>query len=418
MKNRILMLLENNAYPKDSRVRKEANTLVEAGYQVTVIAPTFDNQKRVENVNGVTVYRYKGAPNLGGVLGYLVEYGHSFIMAFFYAWWIYLRHGFDVIHSHNPPEIYVFVAIFFKPFGVKFLFDHHDLSPEVYMARTNDEGSKLLHRVLLWMERVTLRQANHVIATNQSYRKIQIERGRVSPENITIVRNGPRLDVFVPPEPIPEIRAKADHILAYAGIMGVQDGIDYLIKALAHLRHELGRTDFYCLLIGEGNQRHYLEQLAREQKVAEHIRFTGWLSGEDYVRALGTAHICIDPDPISIYNNHSTMIKLTEYMGLAKPIVAFDMVEHRFTAQEAAVYVSENSPALMAEAIAALMDDPERQKQMGQFGRQRVENALAWRYSAENLLSAYNKLLPIAQKEPEKSPQPAEAKADLPQETT
>lgn len=408
MKNRILMLLENNAYPKDSRVRKEANTLVEAGYQVTVVAPTFDNQKRVENVNGVTVYRYKGAPELSGFLGYIVEYGHALIMGFFYTLWIYLRHGFDVIHSHNPPEIYVFIAILFKPFGVKFLFDHHDLSPEVYMARTNDQGSKFLHNTLLWMERVTLRQANHVIATNQSYKKIQMERGNVPEEDITIVRNGPKLDVFVPPKPLPEYRAKADYIFAYAGIMGVQDGIDYLILSLSHLHHQLGRDDFYCLFIGEGDERASLEQLAREHGIEEYVHFTGWLSGADYVRALGTADICIDPDPITIYNDHSTMIKMTEYMGLAKPIVAFDMTEHRFTAQDAAVYVPETSPALMAEAISALMDDPERQKKMGEFGRHRIETALAWHYSAANLLNAYDKLLPL-KKKPADGRQPIDA---------
>ena len=397
-KNRILMLLENNSYPGDSRVKKEANSLTDAGYQVTVVCPTSPGLSKYEMIDGVRVYRYRVPPEVDNFLGYVVEYGYAFIMGLIYTFYIAFRHGFDCIHSHNPPEIYVFIAMLFKPFGKKFVFDHHDLSPEVYNARSEEGGSKTVTKVLLWMERVTFRFADHVISTNQSYKEVAMTRGGVDPDNISIVRNGPNLNRFRPVDPDPEIRAKADFIFGYAGDMEPQDGIDYLVRSLAILKNELGRDDFFCVLMGDGGQRKPLTQLAQELGLENHLEFTGYKFGEDFIRALAAADICLDPDPSNPFNDKSTMIKIPEYMSMEKPIVAFDLPEHRRSAEDAAVYVADNDEREFAKAILDLMNDPERRETMGKYGRKRVLELLAWEYSAKNLVNAYHQVLPLKNK--------------------
>ena len=392
------MLLENNPYPNDPRVRKEANTLQTAGYQVSIVCQSKAGQPRTETINGVNIYRYPPPPERGGLLGYLLEYGYSLLVGLLYTLIIWFKHRFDVIHAHNPPEIYVFIALLFKPFGVKFVFDHHDLSPEVYLAKSGGNGNKWVYKTLLWMERVTLKNADHVIATNRSYRQIEMARGGVPAENITVVRNGPDPARFRQVEPVPEIRQKGKFILGYAGEMHVQDGLDYLMRALAHLRHDFQFDDFYCILMGNGSQIENLKEMAAELGIADHIHFTGRLAGEDYIRHLSSADIFLDPDPSNSFNDHSTMIKMTEYMAMGRPIVAFDLPEHRFSAQESAIYVPDNDEKRFAEAILKLTQDRERRDLMGWTGRQRIEKSLAWKYSAQQLLNAYEQVLPLPQR--------------------
>lgn len=394
--NHILMLLENNPYPQDSRVRKEAQTLLEAGYEVSIICQRGPDQPFFDNVDGVQAYRYPAVPEYGGLVGYIIEYGYAYVAALIYTTLLFLTNRFDVIHAHNPPEIYVFVAVLFKPFGVKFVFDHHDLSPDVYMAKTDSRGSRSLYRILRWMERVTLRQADHVIATNQSYKMIEMERANIAPEKITIVRNGPNLTRFNPKtEPLPEIRDKAGLILGYAGEMHKQDGLDFLMRALGHLYHDIGETDFVCLLMGSGSEIDNLKLQATSLGIADKVIFTGRLSGDNFIRHLASADICLDPDPYNSFNDHSTMIKIPEYMALEKPIVAFDLTEHRYSARQAAIYIPDNDEMLFAKGIAMLSKDPILRKRMGTYGRNRVETELAWEHSARNLVAAYQKVLPI-----------------------
>lgn len=391
------MLLENNPYPNDPRVRKEANTLTTAGYQVSVVCQSKRGQPRTETINGVQIYRYPPPPEINGLFGYLLEYGYSLLIGLLYTVIIWFKHRFDVIHAHNPPEIYVFIALLFKPFGVKFVFDHHDLSPEVYQAKSEGKGNRWVYQTLLWMERVTLKNADHVIATNRSYRRIEMERGGVPAEKITIVRNGPDPARFRRIEPVPEIRQKGKFILGYAGEMHVQDGLDYLMRALAHLRHDLRFDDFYCILMGDGSQIENLKEMAADLDITDHICFTGRLSGEAYIQHLSSVDIFLDPDPSNSFNDHSTMIKMTEYMAIGRPIVAFDLPEHRFSAQESAIYVPNNNEMRFAEAILGLTQDRERRDLMGWTGRQRIENALAWKYSAQQLIHAYEQVLPLPQ---------------------
>lgn len=388
--NRILMLLENNPYPQDLRVSGEASTLASAGYTVSVLCPANPGQARFEVLDGVNIYRYPMPPAADGVLGYFWEFGYSLVVMYVLSLWVLLRRGFDVIHAHNPPDVLVLIALLYKPFGKKFVFDHHDLSPEMYRARFTDGGSDSLHKALLFFEKLTYRTANHVIATNESYKQLAIERGGVAETNITVVRNGPNLKRLRILPPDPELRQKAPHIFGYVGIMGVQDGIDYLLRALHQLAYTLNRTDFYCVLIGYGDAMDSLKALTAELKLEPYVWFTGRISDGDRLSTLlSTCDICVDPDPFSPYADRSTMIKMMEYMALGKPIVAFDLTEHRFTAQNAALYVQNNDELAFAQALVRLMDDPTLCEQMGAAGRTRIEEALAWPFSAANLLRAY-----------------------------
>ena len=390
---RVLMLLENNAYPHDMRVRHEANALSAAGYRVTVISPARSGQRWREIIDGVSVYRYPAPPESSGAVGYLLEYGYSMVAMFFLSVLVYFREGFDVIHAANPPDTLVLVAACYKLLGKRFVYDHHDLVPELYRAM--GRGNRLLYRVLLMLEKLSLRWADHVIATNQSYKVMEMERGLVSEDRITIVRNAPDLTGRHEAEPVQALRQKGKTILGYLGVMGFQDGVDYLLRAMHHLVHDLGRTDVFLILIGGlGSARSSLKQLATDLRLDDYVWFTGWVTDADLLRYVATADICVDPDPSNPFNDRSTMTKMMEYMAHAKPIVAFDLPEHRVTAQTAAVYVRGNDEHGFARALAELMDDPARREVMGMFGYERVTTALSWRHSAQNLVSAYRRLLP------------------------
>jgi glycosyltransferase involved in cell wall biosynthesis len=386
---RVLMLLENSLYPHDSRVLAEATTLTGAGYQVTVIAPAISGQPFYEVLNGVRAYRFPFRPSGHGFLGYLWEYGYSMAATFVISLIVFARHGFDVVHANNPPDVFVFIAAFYKLFGVRFVFDHHDLSPEMYYARFGAGGRRLIYHVLILLEKLSCRLADHVIATNESYKAIEMQRGRVPEERITIVRNGPNLDHIRPIEPDAGLRERGQTIIGYMGAMGVQDGVDYLLRAIWHLIHDLRRTDFFCVLIGPEDPAVGLEALTIELGLEKYVWRTGYIPHADLLRYLSTADICVDPDPSNPFNDRCTMTKMMVYMALGKPIVAFDLPEHRFTAQQAASYVKPNDELEFARALAELMDDAGRRQAMGSFARQRAESALAWSYSVPALLEVY-----------------------------
>jgi glycosyltransferase involved in cell wall biosynthesis len=388
------MLLENDLYPQDSRVRREARALIAAGYRVTVICPAGPGQSGYEQIDGVHVRRFAAPPDGQGLLGYAREYGQSLLGSFVLSLLALVREGFDVVHAHNPPDTFVLIAALYKLLGKRFVYDHHDLAPEMYYARFPGRGSRLVYRLLVFFERLSCRLADHVIATNQSYRAVEMARGRVPAERISVVRNGPDPDRLRAVEPDRELRARAKTIIGYAGVMGFQDGVDYLLRALRHLRDDLGRSDFFCVIIGKGDARAGLQVLARQLGLDRQVWFTGWVPDAEYRRYLSSADICVDPDPSNPFTDRSTMLKMAEYMALGKPIVAFDLPEHRVTAQEAALYARPNDELAFARAIAELIDDPERRLAMGQLGRRRVETELAWRYSVPSLLRAYRAVLP------------------------
>src|SRR5438046_1792797 len=338
----VLMLVENNPYPQDARVRREARTLADAGYQVTVISPARPGQPWRETIDGVRAYRYPSLPEASGVVGYLFEYGYSAVAMFVLSLLVYLREGFDVIHAANPPDTLVFIAAAYKLLGKRFVYDHHDLVPELYYARLAGRGNRLTHFGLLVLEKLSLRYADHVIATNESYRAMEMERGGVRPERITIVRNGPELNSRQMIEPDPGLRQKGKTIIGYVGVMGFQDGVDYLLRALHHLVYDLRRTDFYCVLVGTGDAWPKLRDLAQQLGLDPYIWFTGFVPSDKMQSCMCAADICVAPEPSNPFTDRSTMVKIIHYMSISKPIVAFDLPEHRFTAADAAIYVKPN----------------------------------------------------------------------------
>lgn len=390
--NKILMLLENNAYPQDSRVRKEAETLINAGFQLSIIAPREKGQTWTETVDGVHVYRYPAPVEASGFLGYIIEFGYSLVAMMVLSIVVLFRRDFQVIHAHNPPDVLVLIAILYKPLGKKFVFDHHDLSPELYDAKAQGKGNPTVYRALLFFEKLTFRMADYIISTNESYKKIAMTRGAVPENKIAIVRNGPVLERLVEVEPDFELAQKAKTLIGYIGEMGFQDGLDYLIRAINHLVNDFERKDIYVVLIGKGSAVESLKQLVDELHLQDYIYFAGYQPVAVWRPMLASVHIGTVPDPINPFNNQSTMIKITDYMGLHKPVVAFDLQEHRFTAGEAALYAEPNNEIDFAKQIITLMDNPEMQTKMGNIGYERIINDLAWDYQAKKLVQVYQTL--------------------------
>jgi glycosyltransferase involved in cell wall biosynthesis len=389
---RILMLLENNPYPGDRRVFREASALVAAGHDVTVICPRSKGQRFREQLQGVDIWRYPQPPEANTVLGYFFEYAYSLFASSLISIFVLFGKGFDVVHAHNPPDLFVMLGACYKLFGKKFVFDHHDLSPEMYVARFGGSGNRFLVGILEMFEKWSCRLADQVIATNESYRRMEVERSRISEDKVTIVRNGPDASLMQPIAPAPELRAKGKTILGYVGVMGFQDGLDHMLRAFDRLIRELDRRDFFAVIMGSGDAFQSLQELKLSLGLDDNVWFTGRISDEDLRRNLAATDICLDPDPSNPFNDRSSMIKITEYMAFGKPIVAFDLPEHRVSAQGAAVYAQPNCELDFARKIASLMDDHQRREEMGRIGRERVEKQLAWEHQIRHLLSAYDAL--------------------------
>jgi len=412
MKNsrrRVLMFVENH-FPGDPRVKNEADALTSAGYSVTVVGykgkKETDWSKIVDNIQIYYIPRTvlftktsKGKPVglerlwliVVSVIGYMWEYLYFTSACFVISLYVAMKHGFDVIHAHNPPDTLFLVAAFYKPFGKKFVFDHHDLCPELYRSRYSADNG-FVTTLLGLFEKCSLRMADVAIATNESYRDIQIKRGKVKPDKVFVVRNGPNLRRVAHRTPSPRLHNMNKCILGYVGALNPQDGVDYLLYALRDLVYKLNKKDFYCVILGTGDSLEDLRALASDLNLEGYVELTGYVSDEDLMSNLSAADICVTPDPSNPLNDVSTWIKVMEYMALGKPVVSFDLKETRVTAQEAAIYVPPNDVTEFARAIVKLMDDPDLRSQMGEFGRKRIEQALSWERSAENLLRAYKSL--------------------------
>ena len=409
---RVLMLVEN-CFPADTRVRNEAATLTENGFKVCVIALRGAGEKSREVVNGVTVYRI---PRLtvfaklpGGthsrlrallnkalvVIGYFTEYAYFTSGCLALSLYIALREGFDVIHAHNPPDTLFVVGALHKVFRKKFVFDHHDLSAELYLSRYKKTEDGLVTRGLKLLEKLSTRLADVVIATNESYRAIDIRRNGIDPENVFVVRNGPDLKRVRAVEPDRRLRSTGLTILGYVGAMNPQDGVDHLLRALSHLVRDLKRTDFFCVLIGDGDSRQALEAEAAALGLTDHVLFTGFIPDQDLMRYLSTTDICLDPNPSSPLNDVSTWIKVMEYMALGKPIISFDLKETRTSAADAALYVTPNNEAEFAADIAQLIDSPAKRRAMGEYGKMRVQSELGWHVTSLNLVKAYKHMFAV-----------------------
>lgn len=392
---KVLIIVENLPVPFDRRVWQEATTLARAGYVVSVVCPTGKgHETRRETLDGIHIYRYRLPLEASGFLGYVIEYGWALAAQLLLALRVLRERGFDAIHACNPPDNIFLIGAPFKLFGKRFLFDHHDINPELFEAKFGKRGA--LHRGLLLAERLTFRTADVSIATNESYREIAIERGGMDPDRVFVVRSGPDLRRVRPMPPDPSLKQGRRYLVGYVGVMGTQEGIDYLLRAVRIMVRELDRMDVHFGLVGGGTELDAMKQYAGELGIGDFVTFTGRVPDEPMLTMLSTADVCVNPDVANVMNDKSTMNKIMEYMALGKPVVQFDLTEGRRSALEASVYAKQNDERDLAIRILELLDDEERRRRMGEYGRRRVENDLQWDHEAPKLLEAYETLFSLA----------------------
>jgi glycosyltransferase involved in cell wall biosynthesis len=387
---KILIIVENLPVPFDSRVWKEACSLHENGYQVSVLCPKGKNYtKGYEFLEGVHIYRHPMASEGNSITGYVWEFSCALIWEFIFSWWIYLRRGFHVIQGCNPPDDIFLVALPFKALGVKYIFDHHDANPELYFSKYDKKG--VLYRVQMYLEKLTYRFSDVVIATNNSYKDLAITRGNRDPDDVFVVRNGPDLETFKAVPPNPALKYGKPYLVGYVGNMSIQDGLDILLDVALHIK-KLGRSDIHFTCIGGGPGLAGLRKMVHDKGLSETVNFAGRIPDRELLDILSTADICVNPDKPCQMNDISTMIKIMEYMALGKPIVQFDLREGRVSAGAASLYSDIHEQVTdFAAKILWLVDRPEERTSMGEFGRRRVVQELAWQHSVKNLLAAYQR---------------------------
>jgi glycosyltransferase involved in cell wall biosynthesis len=396
-RGRVLHLSENLPLPFDRRVWMELNALKAGGFEVSAVCPAGESWTApFEVLDGIEIWRYPPPPTASGFLSYVWEFLYCWLQTARLSLRVLARRGFDVIHAANPPDTFWAIAAFYKLFGKRYVFDHHDLCPELYLARFGEQRrGSLPHRALQVLEWAQFRTADLVISTNESYRQVAIGRGGVAPERVFVVRSGPSRDRFATVRPVdPALKRGRPHLIAYLGVMAPQDGVDHLLRAAHHLVKEKQRTDLSFTLVGAGDSFEDLRKLACDLGLNEFLQFTGRIPDADVERVLATADVCVCPDPLNPLNDVSTMNKLLEYMACGRPIVAYDLREHRESVGEGALYAEPNREADLAAKILDLVDDPERARRMGEYNRARFLERMAWEYSAAELLRAYDRLCP------------------------
>jgi glycosyltransferase involved in cell wall biosynthesis len=390
VKKKVLIIVENMAVPIDPRVWNQATSLHANGYEVAVLCPRRkDCPRGYELLDGVHIYRHPTPKEGNDPLGYLYEYSVALFWEFLYTSWIFLRRGFHVIQGCNPPDDIFLVAMPFKLFGVKYIFDHHDACPELYLSKYEDPGT--FYKIQVWLEKMTYRFSDVVMATNHSYKELAVTRGGMAPEDVFVVRNGPDLEKLRAVPVVPVLRHGKPYLVGYVGNMSEQEGLDVLLDVALHLKN-MGRRDIHFTCVGGGPGLPGLQRMVRDKHLEDTVNFTGRIPFRDLLDILSTADVCVNPDKPCKMNDISTMIKIMEYMALGKPIVQFDFKEGRFSAQEASLYADTSDQVQdFANKILWLIDNPDERKRMGDFGRRRVEEQLAWDYSVPHLLAAYEK---------------------------
>lgn len=387
----VLIIVQNLPVPFDRRVWLECQSLTAAGYQVSVVCPQGPGDPDEEVIDGVTLYKYP-PPRTGlGAAAFVREYVYSFLATARLTARAWRRHRFEVLQACNPPDIFWPLALALRPLGVRFVFDHHDLCPELYESKFGTRRS-LLYRGIRALEWCTFRTADHVCSTNDSYRSIALQRGAKRPESVTVVRTGPDPDRLQAGETDPAQRRGRGHLAVYLGVMGSQDGVDLAVRAVDHVVHQLGRTDVSFTFIGSGESFDELVALSKELGVDDYLEFPGRLPDDAVARLLSTADVGLCPDPKNPLNDVSTMNKTMEYMAFGLPVVSFDLRETRVSAAGAAVYAEPNEVVDFARLLVDLLDDEERRKAMGALGRQRVVESLAWSHQQEKYVRAYDTL--------------------------
>ena len=390
LKRKVLIIVENLPVPFDSRVWKEACSLHQSGYEVTVLCPKGKgHEKGYECLDGVRIYRHPMPKEGNSPQGYIWEFSCALFWEFFFSWWIYLRRGFHVIQGCNPPDDIFLIALLFKVFGVKYIFDHHDANPELYLSKYEKKG--FLYKAQVLLEKLTYRSSDVVMATNDSYKDLAVTRGGLAPEDVFVVRNGPDLETFRAAPPNPALKHGKSYLVGYVGTMSIQEGLDILLDVALHIKNK-GRRDVHFTCVGGGPELAGLRQMVKDKDLEDTVNFTGRVPDQQLLDVLSTADVCVNPDKPCEMNDISTMIKIMEYMALGKPIVQFNLKEGKFSAGEASLYSDNgNQIADFADKILWLLEHSDERKRMGEFGRRRVETKLAWEYSVDHLLAAYER---------------------------
>jgi glycosyltransferase involved in cell wall biosynthesis len=392
MKQHILIIVENLPVPFDRRVWQEARALTEAGYRVSIICPKSRGfEKSRETLEGIEIYRH-ALWEAASPLGYLVEYTWALAAQLWLALRVYARTRFRIVHACNPPDLMFLVALVFKPFGARFIFDHHDLNPELWEAKFGTKRG-LFHWLLCLAERLTFRTADVSIATNESYREVALTRGKMRPERVFIVRSSPDLARIRRGPPQPELKRGRTFLVLYLGTMGPQEGVDLMLQSGEHIIKKRDREDVSFVFIGGGSEIPRLKAQAATSGIEPFVHFTGRIPDEELAQYLSTADVCVAPDPKNPMNDKSTMNKILEYMAYARPVVLFDLTEGRRSAGDAALYARPNDPVDFAEQILKLLDSEPLRRQLGEIGRRRIEEKLNWEIEKKALLAAYQAAL-------------------------
>jgi glycosyltransferase involved in cell wall biosynthesis len=393
-RKRVLIIVQNLPVPFDRRVWLECQALVTSGYHVAVVCPRGKDSKPYEVIDGVEIYTYRPYAPGGSSAGFVMEYAYSFLATTRLVLKARQRRGrLDVLQACNPPDIFWPIARLLRRLdGTRFVFDHHDLCPELFESRFPD-GSSLAHRGLLLLERMTFRTADRVTSTNQSYAAVAVRRGGKAVGEVTVVRTGPDPERLKPAPPDDGLRRGRRHLVAYLGVMGPQDGVDIVLAAADVIVHKRGRQDVSFTLMGSGDCFDELVAQRARLRLEEHVELTGRVPDETVAAVLSTADVGLSPDPKNPLNDVSTMNKTMEYMAFGLPVVAFDLVETRVSAGEAAVYATPNEVEAYADAVLALLDDPDRRGTMGRLGRERVERELAWRHQQAGYVAVFDALV-------------------------
>jgi glycosyltransferase involved in cell wall biosynthesis len=388
----VLMLIENGPFPFDRRMRHLAEALHGAGYKVSVICPKGRDHDRsnFEVVDGIRVYRYPALFQGRQRLGYVLEYLWALFCLAALSLLVWIRDGVDIIHCANPPDIMFLIARPFKLLGKKFVYDQHDVCPELYQSKF--ERRDRVYQTLLFLEKQSYRAADLVISTNESYRDIARERGEIAHDRSVIVRNGVDIKRFYRKTPRPELKQQFAHMAVYLGIMGKQDGVDRIVQAAHHVVHTFGRQDVLFTMIGTGACWDELKRLSEELRVADVMQFLGYVPDGLLLDYLSTADVCLAPDPPDRMNSLSTMTKIMEYMACQRPIVSFDLLETRRSAGDAAFYVEQDDPRMFASALLELLEDQPRREMMGKIGLERSIKLVGLERSQRALLEAYSRL--------------------------
>jgi glycosyltransferase involved in cell wall biosynthesis len=392
-RGRILIIVQNLPVPFDRRVWLECGTLTAAGYQVAVVCPKGPGDPSYAVVDGVELYKYRAYAPGGPKVSFVAEYLYSFVATL----WLTIKAArggrFAAIQSCNPPDIFWPIGVLFRALhGSRFVFDHHDLCPETYVFRFPD-GTRVIHKALLLLERSTTRCADHVISTNDSYRTIAIERDGIDPDDVTVVRTGPDPGRLRRIGPDPDLLRGRQHLVAYIGVMGPQDGVDIVLEVADIIVNRLGRRDIGFALIGSGDCFHELVEMRDRLGLAEFVEFTGRIPDDMVAAILSTADVGISPDPENQLNEFCTMNKTMEYMAFGLPVIAFDLRETRVSAADAAVYATPNDVDELTRLLVDLIADEPRRLSMGAAGRTRVEKELAWSHQAARYLGVYEQLI-------------------------